>query len=151
MIIQQCCSCVEKGKNAYCNNCVKSGDYYDIYKYAEDSNNRFNKGEKIGIIKAYSWHDAIEHIKDSFFHNRNENLNINCEKDFAYLEEKHEPIIGEHRNKVEAPFGVAIYLNTKANGSGSLSSPNFWDLTVTASNNRNDKAELSGSAHIEQQ
>ena len=34
MIFQQCFSCVEKGKNVYCNNCVKSGDYYDIYKYA---------------------------------------------------------------------------------------------------------------------
>ena len=140
MIIQQCFSCVEKGKNAYCNNCVKSGDYYDICKYAVHNNNRFNKGEKIGIIKAYSSHDAIEHIKDNFFDNRNENVNINCEKDFAYLEEKHEPIIGEHRNKGENLLGFAIYLNTKRSESGSLSSLNFWDLTATASKKNNDMA-----------
>ena len=140
MIIQQCSNCVEKGKNAYCNNCVKSGDYYDICKYAVHNNNRFNKGEKIGIIKAYSSHDAIEHIKDNFFDNRNENVNINCEKDFAYLEEKHEPIIGEHRNKGENLLGFAIYLNTKRSESGSLSSLNFWDLTATASKKNNDMA-----------
>ena len=140
MIIQQCSNCVEKGKNAYCNNCVKSGDYYDIYKYAEDKNNRFNKDNKIGTVKAYSWHDAIEHIKDNFFHNRNENLNINCEKDFAYLEEKHESIIGDNRDKGENLFGFAIYLNTKRSESGSLSSLNFWDLTATASKKNNDMA-----------
>ena len=67
MIIQQCCNCIEKGKNAYCNNCIKSGDNYDVYKYAEDKNNRFSKGKMIGRIKAYTWHDAIEHIKDNFF------------------------------------------------------------------------------------
>src|SRR5207302_1508480 len=80
-----------------------------------------NKDNKIGTVKAYSWHDAIEHIKDNFFHNRNENLNINCEKDFAYLEEKHESIIGDNRDKGENLFGFAIYLNTKRNESGSLS------------------------------
>jgi hypothetical protein len=149
MIIHQCSDCVEKGKNAYCNNCVKSGDYYDIYKYAED--NRFNKGKKIGIIKAYTWHDAIEHVKDNFFHNRNENLNINCEQDFAYIEEKHEPKIGEHLNYRENPSRFAIYLNTKEIGSGSISSPNFRDLTATASNNHNDKVHLSDSANMEQQ
>ena len=151
MIIQQCSNCVEKGKNAYCNNCLKSGDYYDIYKYSEDKNNRFNKDNKIGTVKAYSWHDVIEHIKDKFFRNRNENLNINCEKDFAYLEEKHEPIIGEHRNKGENLLGFAIYLNTKGNGSGCLSSPNFWDLTATNCNNHNYRDELSDSAHMDQQ
>ena len=116
-------------------------------KNAVDDNNRFNRGEKIGIIKAYSWHDAIEHIKDNFFHNRNENLNINCEKDFAYLEEKHESIIGDNRDKGENLFGFAIYLNTK----GSLSSPSYWDLTATDCNNHNDRDELSDSAHMDQQ
>lgn len=44
MIIQQCDSCSKKGKNVYCNNCIKEADYFDIYKYYGD-NNRFDKGE----------------------------------------------------------------------------------------------------------
>jgi hypothetical protein len=52
-----------------------------------------------------------------------------CFGRYAYLEEKHEPSIDEHHNKGENPFGFALYLNTKGNGSGSLSPPNFWNLT----------------------
>ncbi|MGC2684985.1 MAG: hypothetical protein WA323_24255 [Candidatus Nitrosopolaris sp.] len=51
MIIPQCCNCIEKGKNAYCNNCIKSGDNYDVYRYAEDKNNRFSKGKMTGRIR----------------------------------------------------------------------------------------------------
>ena len=49
---------------------------------------RFDKGDIKGRIKAYTWHDVLEYIKDNFFDDRiRGNLNINCEKDFAYLEE----------------------------------------------------------------
>ena len=155
MIIQQCHGCVEKGKNAYCNKCVKSGDYYDVYKYPEDEESRFRKGKMIGTIKAYTWHDAIEHIKDNFFHNCSENLNINCEKDFAYLEEKPESIVRDDRDNgaAENLHGYTIYLNDEGNESGSLSSlkENFWDLTAAVSNNNYDKVSQSHTAHAEQQ
>jgi hypothetical protein len=155
MIIHQCQSCAEKGKHAYCNKCVKLGDYYDVYKYAEDKESRFRKGKMIGTIKAYTWHDAIEHIKDNFFHNCSANLNINCEKDFAYVEEKRESIVRDDRDNgaAENPLGYKIYLNNEGNESGSLSSlkENFWDLTVPASNNNYDNVSLSHTAHMEQQ
>jgi hypothetical protein len=155
MIIHQCQSCAEKGKHAYCNKCVKSGDYYDVYKYPEDKESRFRKGKMIGTIKAYTWHDAIEHIKANFFHNCSENLNINCEKDFAYVEEKRESIVRDDRDNgaAENPLGYKIYLNNEGNESGSLSSlkENFWDLTVPASNNNYDNVSLSHTAHMEQQ
>jgi hypothetical protein len=148
MIIRQCDSCVEKGKNAYCNKCVKSCDYYDVYKYAEDKESRFRKGKMIGTIKAYTWHDAIEHIKNNFFHNCSENLNINCEKDFAYLvRSSPSTIVGDERNKgsAENPLGYAIYLNKERN-----ESVNFWDLTAPFSNNNHDKVRLSHASHMEQ-
>jgi hypothetical protein len=154
MIIRQCHSCVEKGKNAYCNKCVRSSDYYDVYKYAEDKESRFRKGKMIGTIKAYTWHDAIEHIKKNFFHSSTENLNINCEKDFAYLEEKPESIVGDEHNKGSAEnlLGYTIYLNNEENESGSLSSlkENFWDLTAPFSNNNHDQVRLSHASHLEQ-
>ena len=148
MIIQQCCNCIEKGKNAYCNNCIKSGDNYDVYKYAEDKNNRFSKGKMIGRIKAYTWHDAIEHIKDNFFQDPNENLNINCEKDFAYLEEKSKSIVVDNDKKgiEEKVSGYKIYLNKEGNESGYFKDENFWDLTAPASNN--NTTNLSDTYYI---
>ncbi|HET7147704.1 MAG TPA: hypothetical protein VFI73_04320 [Candidatus Nitrosopolaris sp.] len=132
MIIQQCDRCIEKGKNAYCDRCVKSSDYYDLYRYSEGQENRFMKGKMIGTIKAYTWHDAIQHIKDNFFHNCGENLNVNCEKDFAYLEAKPESIVSDNKS-TKNPLGYTIYLNNEGNVSGSLSSlkENFWDLTAS--------------------
>jgi len=146
---------LRKEKTLIAINVVKSGDYYDVYKYAEDKESHFRKGKMIGTIKAYTWHDAIEHIKDNFFHNCSENLNINCEKDFAYLEEKPESIVRDDRDNAaaEKPHGYTIYLNNEGTESGSLSSlkENFWDLTAAVSNNNYDKVSLSHSAHMEQQ
>ncbi|MGC1933047.1 MAG: hypothetical protein WA667_29070 [Candidatus Nitrosopolaris sp.] len=129
MIIQQCCNCIEKGKNAYCNNCIKSGDNYDVYKCAEDKNNRFSKGKMIGKIKAYTRYDAIEDIKDNFFQDRNEDLNINCEKDFAYLEEKPKSIVVD--NEEEKVSGYKIYLTKEGNESGHFKDENFLGFDCT--------------------
>jgi len=111
------------------------------------------KGKMIGTIKAYTWHDAIEHIKDNFFHNCSENLNINCEKDFAYLEEKPESIVRDGRDNgaAENLLGYTIYLNNEGNESGSLSSrkENFWDLTAAVSNNKYHKVSLPHTANME--
>jgi hypothetical protein len=61
-ITHQCEDCTEKGKNVYCNICEKSIDYFEVYKYNNDEKNRYSDGEAIGIITAFTWHDAIEFI-----------------------------------------------------------------------------------------
>ncbi|MBV9177524.1 MAG: hypothetical protein JO327_11595 [Nitrososphaeraceae archaeon] len=78
-IILQCANCSKEGKNFYCSNCTKSADYFDVYKYGDNNNNRISKGKMIGIIKA--WHDAIEYVKNNLFHDRTKKFNIDCEKD----------------------------------------------------------------------
>jgi hypothetical protein len=56
--------------------------------YKNNNDSRFGKdGQPTDRIKAYTWHDAIEYVKYNYFEKKSkENLNINCEKDFAYLE-----------------------------------------------------------------
>jgi hypothetical protein len=93
VIEQQCENCNKKGKNVYCDNCIKVAEYFEVFKYSIDNNNRFGKG------------DAIEYVKCNYFEKKSkENLNINCEKDFAYLEE-----IDNNNN--ENLLGYSIYLN----------------------------------------
>jgi len=107
VIEQQCENCSKKGKNVYCNNCIKVAEYFEVFKYNIDNNNsRFGKGgQPTDRIKAYTWHDAIEYVKYNYFEKKSkENLNINCEKDFAYLEEAD--------NNNENLFGYSIYIYT---------------------------------------
>jgi hypothetical protein len=125
MTIQQCNNCNKKGKNVYCNNCIKSPDYFDVYKYNDDD--RFDKGRLIGTIKAYTWNEAIKYIKNRFFsHRSKEDLIINCEKDFTYLE--------ENRSK------SAIITDNKEeeNESSLVNDKDFWDITGDTSFTNND-------------
>jgi hypothetical protein len=132
-IIQQCEYCAQKGKNVYCNNCKKSIDYFDVYKYNNDIKNRYYDGEAIGIIKAFTWHDAIEFIKNNFFDDK-KNLDINCEKEFAYLEGKIDssPMNNGNRN---SSLSYKIYLNNdeknKLKESPSSLNLHVWDTTTT--------------------
>ena len=109
-------------------------DYFDVYKYNNDEKNRYSEGEAIGIIKAFTWHDAIQFIKNNFYGNK-ENLDINCEKEFAYIEGKpiSHPVDNGNRN-FERP-SYKIYLN---NGERKVlkNSPlnlnwQVWDTTTT--------------------
>ena len=131
MTIQQCNNCNKKGKNVYCNNCIKSPDYFYVYKYNDNDANRFNKGQLIGAIKAYTWHEAINYVKNRFLpHRSKEDLIINCEKDFTYLEENRSGSAINLDNKVEENrFGYKIYLNKEANESRSVKDKDFWDVT----------------------
>lgn len=97
----------------------------------------------MGRIKAYTWHDAIEYIKNNLFHNRSNNLNINCEKDFAYLKEKTEPYIIDNDTKEES-LGYKIHLNKKGSESESFSlrDENFWDLTIALITNSNNSSDV---------
>ena len=134
-IIQQCEECAKKGKNSYCNICEKSMDYFDVYKYNNDEKNRYSDGEAIGIIMAFTWHDAIEFIKNNFYDNK-ENLDINCEKEFAYIEGKTDSHSVDNGNRNFERPSYKIYLNN-GERKESKKSPldlkwHVWDITTTS-------------------
>ena len=134
-IIQQCEECAKKGKNSYCNICEKSMDYFDVYKYNNDEKNRYSDGEAIGIIMAFTWHDAIEFIKNNFYDNK-ENLDINCEKEFAYIEGKTDSHSVDMGNRNFERPSYKIYLNN-GERKESKKSPldlkwHVWDITTTS-------------------
>ena len=134
-IIQQCEECTKKGKNSHCNICKKSMDYFDVYKYNNDEKNRYSDGEAIGIIMAFTWHDAIEFIKNNFYDNK-ENLDINCEKEFAYIEGKTDSHSVDKGNRNFERPSYKIYLNN-GERKESKKSPldlkwHVWDITTTS-------------------
>jgi hypothetical protein len=149
VIEQQCENCSKNGKNVYCNNCIKVAEYFEVFKYRIDNNNnsRFGKGgQPTDRIKAYTWHDAIEYVKCNYFEKKSkENLNINCEKDFAYLEE-----IDNNENLL----GYSIYLNKEVGVKSSLLiDEDFCDLTAdtTTSSVGNSSTATSKQYRQEQQ
>lgn len=145
MIVQQCDNCGKKGKNVYCNNCIKSVDYFHVYKYT--NSNRFDKGQLIGKIKAYTWHDTTEYVKNRYFSDRSkESLNINCEKDFAYLEQNLFEFAKVDNNEAEkvSLLGYKIYLNREESESSFIKDAGLWDLNVDITvHNSNPTANIS--------
>jgi hypothetical protein len=108
----------------------------------------------IGRITAYTWRDAIEYTKSNFFHNQSKNFNINCEKDFAYVEEKNTESTAMENNGKENLLGYKLYLNKEGDKSesSSIKDENLWDLTVAAStNNNNNFAAVLNVSNKEQQ
>jgi len=81
MINKQCDNCAKKGKNFYCNSCDITPEFFDIYSYYT---NITSDNSLIGRIKAYTWHDVLEYIRNNFFYGLSSGLNIDCDKDFAY-------------------------------------------------------------------
>jgi hypothetical protein len=146
VIEQQCENCSKKGKNVYCNNCIKIAEYFEVFKYNIDNNNnkRFGKGQPTDRIKAYTWHDAIEYVKCNYFEKKSkENLNINCEKDFAYLEE-----IDNNENLL----GYSIYLNKEVGVKSSLlRDEDFCDLTVDSTSSSAGKSHATSEMYHEEQ
>jgi hypothetical protein len=145
VIEQQCENCIKKGKNIYCNNCIKVAEYFEVFKYSIDNNNkRFDKSQPTDRIKAYTWHDAIEYIKCNYFEKKSrENLNINCEKDFAYLEE-----IDNNENLL----GYSIYLNKEVGVKSSLlRDEDFCDLTIDSTSSSADNSGATSKMYREDQ
>jgi hypothetical protein len=138
-IIHQCEDCTKKGKNVYCSNCKKSIDYFDVYEYNNEIKNRYSDGEAIGVIKAFTWHDAIEFIKVNFFGDK-KNLDINCEKEFAYIEGKIGSSLIDNGNRNLA-LSYKIYLNNEEKTEFKELSRNLrvWD-TTTINNSKNNDA-----------
>ena len=145
MIIQQCDICNKKGKSVYCDSCTKVADYFDVYGYID----RHSINMKlVGTIKAYTWHQSLEYIKDTFFTNyEKKDLTINCEKEFAFVE-KSNPIISNKKQRIadndnkdddivsdEVLMGYKIYLSNENKINEHLIAEgkyNLRDLTIPA-------------------
>ena len=107
-IILQCEKCRQISKKNYCGECKKSIDYFEVFEY----NNEITVPETwkpIERIKAYTWSDVLNFVKNKYFQ-ENSDLNINCEKDFAYIEKK---ALREasNMNSVIDKSGYKIFLN----------------------------------------
>ncbi|HMG37621.1 MAG TPA: hypothetical protein VK566_00405 [Nitrososphaeraceae archaeon] len=89
----------------------------------------------MGRMKAFTWHDVLEYVKNNFFHNHSGELDINCEKNFAYIEEKSSHKLSSNRstNKSDRnhPIGYKIYLNKDNESIHDTPKGDFWDLTLT--------------------
>ena len=85
-IILQCEKCRQISKKTYCGECKKSIDYFEVFEYNDETIVPESR-EPIERIKAYTWNDVLNFVKNKYFEENSE-LNINCEKDFAYIEKK---------------------------------------------------------------
>src|ERR1044072_8589971 len=85
-IISQCKKCSQISKKTYCGECKKSIDYFEVFEYKGETTVSQPR-EPIERIRAYTWNDVLNFVKNKYF-NENSDLNINCEKDFAYIEKK---------------------------------------------------------------
>jgi hypothetical protein len=85
-IILQCEKCRQISKKAYCGECKKSIDYFEVFEYNDETIVPESR-EPIERIKAYTWNDVLNFVRNKYFE-ENSDLNINCEKDFAYIEKK---------------------------------------------------------------
>ena len=131
MIIQQCDDCATKGKKFYCNTCTKSIDYFDVYSYTSKGT-RFNKGDFKIRIKAYTWNDALEYAKNNLFDNNFKNdLLIDCEKEFAFIELKQDASYTSKESLKENIVGYKIHLiNTNGVPNSFLENAEYFrDLT----------------------
>jgi hypothetical protein len=85
-IILQCEKCRQISKKTYCGECRKSIDYFEVFEYNNETIVPEAR-EPIERIKAYTWSDVLNFVKNKYFQETSD-LNINCEKDFAYIEKK---------------------------------------------------------------
>ena len=85
-IILQCEKCKQISKKTYCGECKKSIDYFEVFEYNDETIVPESR-EPIERIKAYTWNDVLNFVRNKYFEENSE-LHINCEKDFAYIEKK---------------------------------------------------------------
>ena len=141
MINRQCDNCAKQGKNFYCNACDKTAEFFDIYSYYI---NRTSNNSLIGGFKAYTWHDVLEFVRYNFFHHLSGDINVDCEKEFAYIERKISNQKTENYNKEIDPLGYKIYLNKdKKLIEDAPRVGGFWDLTLLGVNTSRDSKDLN--------
>ena len=107
-IILQCEKCRQISKKTYCGECKKSIDYFEVFEYNNEITVRETR-QPIERIKAYTWSDVLNFVKDKYFQ-ENGDLNINCEKDFAYIEKK-TLRDASNMNSMIDKLGFRIFLN----------------------------------------
>lgn len=107
VIIKQCTKCKPVDKKMYCKDCEKSIDYFEVFESISVGNQN-NAPVLIHTIKAYTWNDVIKFVKNKYLKDQND-LVIDCEKDFAYLERQNRSneLLS---NPVEQSTSYQIYL-----------------------------------------
>ncbi len=108
VIILQCEKCRQISKKNYCEECKKSIDYFEVFEYNNETTVPETKEPK-ERIKAYTWSDVLNFVKNKYFQ-ENSDLNINCEKDFAYIEKKALRDASDMNSKIDK-VGYRIFLN----------------------------------------
>jgi hypothetical protein len=108
VIILQCEKCRQISKKNYCEECKKSIDYFEVFEYNNETTVPETKEPK-ERIKAYTWSDVLNFVKNKYFQ-ENSDLNINCEKDFAYIEKKALRDASDMNSKIDK-VGYKIFLN----------------------------------------
>ena len=110
-IILQCEKCRQISKKTYCGECKKSIDYFEVFEYNNEATDQETR-EPIERIKAYTWSDVLNFVKNKYFQEDNSDLNINCEKDFAYIERKTpRDVSSSNMNSTIGQLGCRIFLN----------------------------------------
>ena len=124
-IIQQCEKCKKIGKKIYCKDCIKSIDYFDVFKYNKnkENGNRSDNNELVEKIRAYTWNDAIEFVKGKYFYDHND-LYINCEKEFTFIEKK----INNESNPNENGYRIYLNKDISPTNSSTESEKNITDI-----------------------
>jgi len=107
-IILQCEKCRQISKKTYCGECKKSIDYFEVFEYNNEATDHETR-EPIERIKAYTWSDVLNFVKNKYFQETSD-LNINCEKDFAYIEKK-TVRDASNMNSMIDQLGYRIFLN----------------------------------------
>jgi hypothetical protein len=107
-IILQCEKCRQISKKTYCRECKKSIDYFEVFEYNNEAT-EYKTREPIERIKAYTWSDVLTFVKNKYFQETSD-LNINCEKDFAYIEKKIHRDVSNTNSKTDK-LGYRIFLN----------------------------------------
>lgn len=107
-IILQCEKCRQISKKTYCGECKKSIDYFEVFENTKEASDQETR-EPVERIKAYTWTDVLNFVKNKYFQD-DSNLNINCEKDFAYIEKKTLQDPSSNMNTMIDQLGYRIFL-----------------------------------------
>ncbi len=109
-IILQCEKCRQISKKTYCGECKKSIDYFEVFEINKEAAIDHETREPIERIKAYTWTDVLNFVKNKYFQ-EDTDLNINCEKDFAFIEKKTFPDPSSNMNTIIDQLGYRIFLS----------------------------------------
>jgi hypothetical protein len=109
-IILQCEKCRQISKKTYCGECKKSIDYFEVFEINKEAATDHETREPIERIKAYTWSDVLNFVKNKYFQ-EDTDLNINCEKDFAFIEKKTLPDPSSNMNTIIDQLEYRIFLS----------------------------------------